>query len=74
MSRPSLPNVLYLHSHDTGRYVQPYGHPVPRTLDWLRSTGTRVFRTDRAGDVVIRFEDPGIRVDTGRGRRFAFAT
>jgi N-sulfoglucosamine sulfohydrolase len=29
MSRPSLPNVLYLHSHDTGRYVQPYGHPVP---------------------------------------------
>ena len=24
-----LPNILYLHSHDTGRYVQPYGHPVP---------------------------------------------
>jgi N-sulfoglucosamine sulfohydrolase len=22
-------NVLYLHSHDTGRYIQPYGHPVP---------------------------------------------
>jgi N-sulfoglucosamine sulfohydrolase len=22
-------NVLYLHSHDTGRYVQPYGHQVP---------------------------------------------
>jgi arylsulfatase A-like enzyme len=29
MSRQSLPNVLYLHSHDTGRYVQPYGHAVP---------------------------------------------
>jgi N-sulfoglucosamine sulfohydrolase len=25
----ALPNILYLHSHDTGRYVQPYGHPVP---------------------------------------------
>jgi arylsulfatase A-like enzyme len=25
----SRPNVLYLHSHDTGRYVQPYGHAVP---------------------------------------------
>lgn len=25
----SLPNILYLHSHDTGRYVQPYGHAVP---------------------------------------------
>jgi N-sulfoglucosamine sulfohydrolase len=25
----SRPNILYLHSHDTGRYVQPYGHPVP---------------------------------------------
>lgn len=21
-------NILYLHSHDTGRYIQPYGHPV----------------------------------------------
>lgn len=24
-----LPNILYIHSHDTGRYVQPYGFPVP---------------------------------------------
>lgn len=23
------PNLVYLHSHDTGRYVQPYGYPVP---------------------------------------------
>ena len=23
------PNILYIHSHDTGRYVQPYGYPVP---------------------------------------------
>ena len=23
------PNVLYLHSHDTGRYVEPYGYAVP---------------------------------------------
>jgi N-sulfoglucosamine sulfohydrolase len=26
---PVRPNILYVHSHDTGRYVQPYGHPVP---------------------------------------------
>ena len=31
---PSLPhstrpNILYIHSHDTGRYVQPYGHAIP---------------------------------------------
>jgi N-sulfoglucosamine sulfohydrolase len=26
---PRYPNILYLHSHDTGRYVQPYGHQVP---------------------------------------------
>ncbi len=26
---PDLPNILYIHSHDTGRYVQPYGHQVP---------------------------------------------
>jgi arylsulfatase A-like enzyme len=29
MSRSSPPNILYLHSHDTGRYVQPYGHAIP---------------------------------------------
>jgi arylsulfatase A-like enzyme len=23
-----LPNILYLHSHDTGRFIQPYGEPV----------------------------------------------
>ncbi len=22
-------NVIYIHSHDTGRYVQPYGHSIP---------------------------------------------
>ncbi|HCI80331.1 MAG TPA: sulfatase, partial [Ktedonobacter sp.] len=24
-----FPNILYIHSHDTGRYIQPYGYPVP---------------------------------------------
>ena len=23
------PNILYIHSHDTGRYVQPYGYQIP---------------------------------------------
>ena len=23
------PNILYIHSHDTGRYIQPYGFAVP---------------------------------------------
>jgi arylsulfatase A-like enzyme len=22
-------NILYIHSHDSGRYLSPYGHPVP---------------------------------------------
>jgi arylsulfatase A-like enzyme len=26
---PERPNILYLHSHDTGRAIQPYGHQVP---------------------------------------------
>ena len=25
----SPPNILYIHSHDTGRFVQPYGFQVP---------------------------------------------
>jgi arylsulfatase A-like enzyme len=29
-SSPAKPlNILYLHSHDSGRYLSPYGHPVP---------------------------------------------
>lgn len=24
----SQPNILYIHSHDTGRYLQPYGHAI----------------------------------------------
>lgn len=23
------PNIIYIHSHDTGRYIQPYGHAIP---------------------------------------------
>jgi len=34
----------------------PYGHPTPEALSWLRATGTRIFRTDLAGDVVVTFE------------------
>jgi arylsulfatase A-like enzyme len=26
---PDHPNILHLHSHDTGRYVQPLGYKVP---------------------------------------------
>jgi competence protein ComEC len=34
----------------------PYGHPTPEALAWLAATGTRVVRTDLAGDVVVTFE------------------
>lgn len=34
------PNILYIHSHDTGRYVQPYGHAVPApNIQKLAETG-----------------------------------
>jgi arylsulfatase A-like enzyme len=29
MDKEIKPNILYLHSHDTGRFIQPYGHQVP---------------------------------------------
>jgi N-sulfoglucosamine sulfohydrolase len=33
-------NILYLHSHDTGRYLRPYGHAVPTTnIDRLARQG-----------------------------------
>ena len=34
------PNILYLHSHDTGRWVQPYGHAIPTpNVQWLADQG-----------------------------------
>ena len=34
------PNILYLNSHDTGRYVQPYGNQVPTpNIQWLADQG-----------------------------------
>jgi competence protein ComEC len=36
-----------------------YGHPVPEVLDALASDGMRVLRTDRLGDVTIRFGGAG---------------
>jgi competence protein ComEC len=45
-----------------------YGHPVPSTLEALRATGARVFRTDRSGDVVVSFAGASMTVQTGRGR------
>lgn len=36
----SRPNILYVHSHDTGRYIQPYGYAVPApNLQELASGG-----------------------------------
>jgi N-sulfoglucosamine sulfohydrolase len=37
---PVPPNILYLNSHDTGRYVQPYGNSVPTpNIQWLADQG-----------------------------------
>ncbi|SDT31836.1 sulfatase family protein [Microlunatus soli] len=37
----SRPNIVYLHSHDTGRYVAPYGHAMPTpNIQRLAEQGT----------------------------------
>jgi N-sulfoglucosamine sulfohydrolase len=38
------PNILYLHSHDTGRYIQPYGYAVPAPHLQQLATGGVLFR------------------------------
>ncbi|NEN76824.1 MBL fold metallo-hydrolase [Nocardioides zeae] len=47
-----------------------YGHPDPDLLHTLEAGGTRVFRTDLAGDLVVTrptTEDGSVGVVTGRG-------
>jgi N-sulfoglucosamine sulfohydrolase len=38
------PNILYIHSHDTGRYVQPYGHAIPTPHIQRLAKGGVLFR------------------------------
>jgi hypothetical protein len=35
------PNILYVHSHDTGRYVQPYGYSIPTPTSSASRTRAR---------------------------------
>lgn len=42
----------------------PYGHPTKATLDRLRASGARVYRTDRDGSVTIGFDAAGFSVRT----------
>lgn len=41
-----------------------YGHPAPETISLYELTGSRVFRTDRDGDIAIYLKDSQIRVAT----------
>lgn len=46
----SRPNIVYLNSHDSGRYVQPYGYPVPTPrLQRLAEDGVLFRRAFSAG-------------------------
>jgi arylsulfatase A-like enzyme len=59
---PTPPNVVYLHSHDTGRCVQPYGHAVPTP------------RIQRLAEEGILFRQAFCAAPTCSGSRAAFAT
>src|SRR3954454_17916601 len=60
MDRP--PNILYLHSHDTGRYVQPYGHQIPTP------------NIQRLADQGVLFRDAHCAVPTCSGSRACLLT
>ena len=38
------PNIVYIHSHDTGRFIQPYGHAVPTPNLQKLAEGGMLFR------------------------------
>ena len=40
----SKPNILYIHSHDTGRYIEPYGAPIPAPNLQKLAKGGMLFR------------------------------
>ncbi len=39
-TKSAMPNIVYINSHDTGRYIEPYGHEIPTPhLQKLASEG-----------------------------------
>jgi N-sulfoglucosamine sulfohydrolase len=40
----SRPNIVYLHSHDSGRYLEPYGQPIPTPNLRKLASGGILFR------------------------------
>ena len=51
----------------------PYGHPARSTLDRLRASGARVYRTDQDGSVEVELREDGLSVHE-TGARPAAAT
>ena len=45
----------------------PYGHPAPATVARLEEIGSKVYRTDRDGNIVMTSDGRGIMVSTQRG-------
>ncbi|MBI5869370.1 MAG: DNA internalization-related competence protein ComEC/Rec2 [Actinobacteria bacterium] len=43
-----------------------YGHPAESTLDKLRESGTKIFRTDQQGTIKVAQTDEGIEISTER--------
>ena len=44
LSSVARPNIIYLHSHDSGRYLSPYGHAVPTPNLMRLAKGGILFR------------------------------
>jgi competence protein ComEC len=44
-----------------------YGHPNPHLVSLLGADGMRVFRTDRSGDLTVRFAGEALEVSAGLG-------
>ena len=47
----------------------PYGHPATSTLDRLRASGARVYRTDQDGSVEVDLREDGLAVQRDRAAR-----
>ena len=41
-----------------------YGHPNSKTIDLLKSTGSKIYRTDTSGTIVVNFNSASIDIST----------
>lgn len=58
----NTPKKIWLNCINISVLTNSYGHPHEETLKRLEKSGTKVFRTDKSGTIIIQWRNEKTRV------------